>query len=218
MVIVECDYYRKILNKFLDNNKIQTFYLLKHDNGNFINIKEEKYIDKITLAYLGSINNLIDIDKIELVIKKLQMIKPVKLKVIGTGEKKDIFLNRMNSINVETEYFGMIFDENRKSYIFQDCYFGINIYKNNVEIGLTMKSVDYFQMGLPILNSIKGDTEELVKSNSLGININEFYDYEVLNYLNNIYEVKNHVREFYMRNFDDCNVDIKMDKIFKNLF
>ena len=45
--------------------------------------------------------------------------------------------------------------------------------KSTVEVGLTMKSVSYFQLGLPIINNIKGDTWNLIKEYDAGINIVE---------------------------------------------
>ena len=39
--------------------------------------------------------------------------------------------------------------------------------KDSVFVGLTMKSIDYFEAGLPILNTIKGDTWKFV--DELGI-------------------------------------------------
>ena len=41
--------------------------------------------------------------------------------------------------------------------------------KSSVCIGLTMKSVDYFRHGLPIINSIPADTMELVSKHGIGI-------------------------------------------------
>ena len=48
---------------------------------------------------------------------------------------------------------------------------GINIYKRHLNIGLTLKSIDYFRYGLPLLNSIPGDTSEFVKKYGVGVNI-----------------------------------------------
>lgn len=45
--------------------------------------------------------------------------------------------------------------------------------KDTVCIGLTMKSIDYFQAGLPIINSIQADTAEIVNKYKIGINVTD---------------------------------------------
>ena len=42
--------------------------------------------------------------------------------------------------------------------------------KKSVCVGLTMKSIDYFEFGLPIINNIKGDTWNAVEEYGIGIN------------------------------------------------
>jgi hypothetical protein len=43
--------------------------------------------------------------------------------------------------------------------------------KRSVCVGLTMKSIDYFQHGLPILNTIPADTERIVRERGVGISL-----------------------------------------------
>ncbi len=45
--------------------------------------------------------------------------------------------------------------------------------KASVCVGLTMKSVDYLEFGLPVINNIRGDTWEAVKKYRIGINYND---------------------------------------------
>ena len=40
----------------------------------------------------------------------------------------------------------------------------------SVKVGLTIKSIDYLSCGLPLINTIKGDTWSLVKDKNIGIN------------------------------------------------
>ena len=48
--------------------------------------------------------------------------------------------------------------------------------KETVAIGLTTKSIDYFNAGLPIINNIKHDTVKLVDQYGIGINITRDLD------------------------------------------
>ena len=68
-------------------------------------------------------------------------------------------------------FHGKIYDGAQKQAIFDRCSFGLNIMKDSVCVGLTMKSLDYFAGGLPILNTIGGDTERLVQVQQMGINL-----------------------------------------------
>ena len=95
---------------------------------------------------------------------------PVKLHVIGEGENKDIFLSELKKV-CDVQYHGAIRDEEKKKEIFDLCHAGINIYKEGLFIGLTVKCIDYFQHGLPIINNIRGDTWKMVEENHAGINI-----------------------------------------------
>jgi hypothetical protein len=45
--------------------------------------------------------------------------------------------------------------------------------KDSVCVGLTMKSIDYFQHGLPIINNIPADTTEIVEKYGVGLNVKE---------------------------------------------
>ncbi len=44
--------------------------------------------------------------------------------------------------------------------------------KDEVSVGLTIKSIDYLSYGLPLINNIKGDTTKLVQDEKIGQNIN----------------------------------------------
>ena len=45
--------------------------------------------------------------------------------------------------------------------------------KPGVCVGLTMKSIDYFCYGLPLINNIPGDTWQLVEEHGIGVNCSE---------------------------------------------
>ena len=87
------------------------------------------------------------------------------------GESREIFLSSAAAAGIETHYHGAIFDEAKKQSILQSCEWGINIMKQGVKVGLTMKSVEYMANGLKLINNIPGDTRELVESISIGVNV-----------------------------------------------
>lgn len=65
-----------------------------------------------------------------------------------------------------------------KKNILQKCQYGINIYRENLGIGLTMKSIEYFQIGLPIINRGIYDTRILSDINKSGINYDNMISIE----------------------------------------
>jgi hypothetical protein len=203
-VIAECNLYRTILEKVLKRLKTETLYLAKRDIE--INMNPTLFTDEINLCYLGSINNIIDISRIKSIIKSINELKPTTLHIIGDGESKDYLVNEIRSIGVTVEYYGKIYDSKKKQDVFDKCHFGLNIMKDNVCVGLTMKSIDYFQHGLPILNNIQADTSEIVESNQVGFNITE----------ENIKEVAISVSSTNLEDFIEMRKNTK--KVFMELF
>lgn len=163
-VTTECEFYQnELYNEY--KKKMYTLYWARDSKPHHLEINAPE--DKVSLAYLGSINNIIDVELIKKAIQSIN--KKVVLHVIGDGESKDHFLNVLNPV-CEIIDHGVVRDENEKAKIFSRCHAGINLYKEGLYIGLTSKCIDYFENGLPIINNIKGDTWLMVKRNKIGIN------------------------------------------------
>lgn len=162
---VECDFYKEILSKEYGKD-ITTLRWAKEDKAT----TSRCVIDdsKLSLVYLGSINNIIDIEGIKNMISKIAY--PVKLNIIGEGEKTEDFVNSLKDV-CEVEYHGVVREKNKKADILSKCHAGINFYRDGLYIGLTVKCIDYFLHGLPIINNIKGDTWKMVKDDGVGFNV-----------------------------------------------
>lgn len=168
-VITECNLYQTVLGDALKGLKKGTLYFANKD----VNVVSKPKLDeeKMHLCYLGSINNIIDIPKIKAIIRAITDIKPTTLHIIGDGEKRQTLIDEVKNAGAAVEYHGIVYTHQAKQNIFDICHFGLNIMKDDVCVGLTMKSIDYFQHGLPILNNIQGDTEALVDKYGVGINV-----------------------------------------------
>ena len=129
--------------------------------------------DRLELCYLGAINNVISIPDICGLIKELTPKKPVTLHIIGKGERQEEFVEEAKKAGAEVIFYGAVYDEQKKLEIMNRCHFGLNIMKSSVCVGLTMKSVDYFRFGLPIINNIPGDTRLLVLEKGIGIQLED---------------------------------------------
>ena len=165
LLVCECDLYREILEKEYPG-KIETIRWARKPVARIS--KKQIGNDVLSLVYIGSINNIIDTGRIQRVIAGIDM--PVTLHVIGDGENRERFLEKMKEV-CDVRYHGVVMDEEKKAQIFEQCHAGINIYKEDLYIGLTVKCIDYFEHGLPIINNIRGDTKELIETYHAGINL-----------------------------------------------
>lgn len=127
--------------------------------------------DALALCYLGAINNVISISDIAQLIGALTPHKPVMLHIIGKGEKQDEFVTAAQAAGAQVIFHGAIYDDAEKLEIMNRCHFGLNVMKTSVCVGLTMKSVDYFRFGLPIINNIPADTKALVEEAGIGVQL-----------------------------------------------
>ena len=166
VIVTECALYQEILRKRCDARKLKTLYLAREAapfHGDW-NPPE----NRIALCYLGSINSLIDIPRIGEIIRGIDA--PVELHIIGDGERRDELLETARASGAEVFFHGKVYDPEEKQKIFDRCHAGLNVMKDSVYVGLTMKSIDYFEASLPIINTIKGDTWSFVGQSQIGIN------------------------------------------------
>lgn len=166
-VITECEMFRQKLQ--LSAETSGTVWLC----GNTLTAEVLPQLpeDAIALCYVGSINNIISIPDICDLIQKLSAHKKVVLHIIGKGETQQVFCDAARNAGAEVFFHGAVYDEAKKREILSQCHFGLNIMKSSVCVGLTMKSVEYFRFGLPIINSIPGDTKQLVEEKGIGVQL-----------------------------------------------
>lgn len=208
-LITECSLYHEILSEEY-NGEIGTLYWARNQKSVRYGLNLN---DNLSLLYIGSINNIINID---LMVKLIENYgKRVTVHIIGKGESKDEMIEKLNRV-CEVIYHGAVYDVGKKKEIFSKCHAGLNLYKNNLYIGLTVKSIDYFNFGLPIINNIIGDTSEFVSGYNVGINVDEksVIDFDVLKKMRMNNE---NIYKFYESNFiSDVFID-KLRKIVSNL-
>ncbi len=222
LIFLECARYRKELSYELVNKRSLVLYLFK-DQSEKERCLIQKYIESaereksvIKLAYLGSINNIIDTDGICKVINHIKRNgKDVQLHIIGDGENRDRLIHSVEGTGCEVIYHGIVYDEIEKIKILVSCSFGLNMMKKDVSVGLTIKSIDYFAYGLPLINNLKGDTWSLIKKMGIGINydgsckdavfkcIEELTTQEVKNKVLNVYDTY-FTREHYIKEVKRC--------------
>ncbi|AIQ76188.1 hypothetical protein [Paenibacillus odorifer] len=220
-IITECNLYQSILKDLLKNSKKDTVYLAKKEikivNNSVLNERE------FHLCYLGSINNIIDIQQIKKFIKALHEIKPTTLHIIGDGENRNLLIEEINSTGAVVKYHSKLYDAAEKQLIFDQCHFGLNIMKKDVCVGLTMKSIDYFQHGLPIINNIQADTAEIVELYKIGFNLTDTNIQELVYEITNIdleqfVEMRKNTKKVFNDFFSSVAFNKKMNVVIKELY
>ena len=166
-VYCECNLFAKVMGRQNDQ-RFKTLYWVKTNAP--VESTPKLSEEELHLCYLGSINNVIDIDYIVKMCIDIGRYAKIVLHIIGEGEKREELLKRIADTGAEVIYHGFLFEQEKKQAIFDTCHFGLNIMKPSVCVGLTMKSLDYFQAGLPIINNIDGDTAEMIETHSIGFN------------------------------------------------
>ena len=149
-----------------------------HRNSGVIHIKkpeliEPKFVevsDELSIVYLGNIGNIYDFVSLLEIIIGVRKKRKVFLHIIGLGPMLAELLASLNKENVDYFYHGASFDEDFKSRIISKCWFGFNGYKSNTEVALSYKSVDYLSYGVPLINSAKEDTRNLIDLEGIGYN------------------------------------------------
>lgn len=168
--ITACELHLDILRGQGVHN-LKNLFLIKERDITVDSIPKYYDLDVLKICYLGSVNNIIDIEKIVEIITNVSKLKKVQFIFIGGGENKKLLFDSIKETECEIIDYGMIFDEKQKQDVLVNCHFGLNIMKPQVCVGVTLKSLDYFSCGLPIINSIPKDTKELIKRYKAGINI-----------------------------------------------
>lgn len=211
-VVTECN----LFEKYMPECVCKTIYWPKDISPMSYEAKHTE--GKINLLYLGSVNNIIDVDLICQLIKGLKTHREVCVKIIGNGENKSSFIDRLEASGARVEDYGVVFDEKKKIEVAHSCDFGLNIYKDSTCIGLTMKSIDYFSYALPVINNIKGDTFDIVKNNCLGVNITNSINEQVIT---EIEEFMKNNKSFHnklaMEQFSREGFEQKMKAVFEEL-
>lgn len=167
-VILECNLYKKLLNKNLkcsscviplakkENNKI-TLFTNKIDN----NI--------LYVGYIGAFSHSYDFDSLIKILSNIKT-KKIHVEIIGFGELKSVVLEKLKINGIPYTDYGIVYEEDLKRDILSRCHFGFNGFKDNAIVGLSYKSIDYLSFGVPLLNNLKEDTWDIVNDLKVGFN------------------------------------------------
>ncbi len=216
-IITECALYKEKL--YLTNADV--IYLAQEDYQNF-KLKKVTLNHQLDICYLGSISHLLDIPLTISFLKNLNVLKKIKLHIIGDGELRQRFLDELKNNNISYSYYGVVFDSQKKLEIMSKCQFGLNIMIDSAIVGLSNKSVEYFKTGLILINSIGYDTQNMINDYNTGFNIcNENIEKVAkkvaLLDAKQINDLKLNSRNLFLKQFSEEVFKNRIIAIFKNL-
>ncbi|MCF0145364.1 MAG: hypothetical protein HUJ73_02135, partial [Eubacterium sp.] len=128
LIFTECRLYQELIS--LPREKTHTLYLFGKNEEEISGSGNNETADissPLRVAYLGSINYLIDVPMITEVLSALQKKTQVTVDVIGEGETKEKFLKALEQTKVTIADHGAVFDEDQKKEILSKCRFGLNM-------------------------------------------------------------------------------------------
>jgi glycosyltransferase involved in cell wall biosynthesis len=213
-IIYECQMFSDVVSKAHPGVSSEVIYLCKEDyyKGSFA--FKESSIDPLRFAYVGSINNIIDIDLIVEFMKQITKKRNSELVIIGGGESAERLFKLCGEAHVKVEDHSIVYDEDEKHRILSGCQFGLNIMKDSVAVGATMKSLEYFHEGLILVNNIKADTEQIVDKYRCGYNISG----DLMNTINHIADLDMASESVMRRNSRDVYESLFSEKIVKEKY
>ena len=213
-IVSECGLYVKKLKKFIKKTENKVIYWAHKKNDKDVSPDYDKMSSEgLHLLYLGSINNIIDIDGIATLISGLSEKMKVYLDIIGGGERKDELIAAAKNAGADFTFYGKIYDFKKKQDIIDSCHYGLNIMKDTVCIGLSMKSIDYLEGGLPIINNLNEDIGNIIKEEDCGLNIYEEGSLDNINDYVRIKEMKKNARKTFVKYFSEQCFEKALDEV-----
>lgn len=122
----------------------------------------------LTVVYVGNIGRLYDFETLLEVTADLGR-DSVQFFIVGDGDRREWLLDQLRQRGVAHQYFGVVYDPGELGSILCRAHIGYNGYVNT-SAAFSYKANTYFAAGLPILNSMKGDLQNLVTHHGLGLN------------------------------------------------
>jgi glycosyltransferase involved in cell wall biosynthesis len=193
----------------VDKNKTQELIKLS-------SLKLEKPTDEIWICYGGQLGTSYGFEPIIEALKALNK-NQIKYKFwfVGDGEKRPEIEEKIRENNLNAEVTGFVNYTDFLKYL-SCCDIAINIFKENTKVVHSYKFNDYVASGLFVLNSLKGETSEMVESYEIGFN----FDFGANNLTSALLEVCKNLKK-YQKWKTNCNklIKEKLDKkmIYSNL-
>jgi hypothetical protein len=168
----------------------------------------EKNKNELWICYGGSLGNSYDFDTLLQAIQKINTIYDYKLLFVGDGDKRAYIEQKIEQYNLNGLITGIVSYIDYLKYL-SYCDIGVNIFRENTQVVHSYKFNDYVASHLFILNSLEGETAELIDKYKIGRNFN-FSDHLLEDVLVEVCENWNLYKNY--RNNNRKVVDAILDK------
>lgn len=127
--------------------------------------------DEIWIAYAGSLGESYDFKALLDAVKSIHGKYQYKLWYIGDGVKHDMITDYIKVHGLNAEITGFLSYEQLLGYL-NYCDIAVNIFRANTKVVYSYKFNDYVAMNCFVLNSLEGETAEMVDEYKIGRNFN----------------------------------------------
>lgn len=131
----------------------------------------EKPEDEVWIAYSGALGVSYDFRTLLEAVKNIHGRYKYKLWFVGDGVKRGEIESLINEYGLNAEITGFLPYEQLLGYL-SYCDIAINIFRNNTKVVYSYKFNDYVAMDCFVLNSLEGETAQMVDEYRIGRNFN----------------------------------------------
>lgn len=213
VILGESVKYAQEAKRFNNNAEVYPLYL-GVDMGIVEKVKEqqpvktEKPENEIWIAYAGSLGTSYDFNTLLEAVNSIHGKYQYKLWLVGDGVRHEEIADYIATNGLNAEITGFVPYKQLLGYL-SYCDIVVNIFRNNTKVVYSYKFNDYVSMGCFVLNSLEGETAEMVDKYAIGRNFN-FNDKPLQEVLKDVLDNWN----FYSGWRKNCQrlIDEKLDK------
>lgn len=213
IILGESVHYVNVARKYNSSVPAYPIYLgIDCDNIEKLKVKSEISLQKngheIWICYGGSLGNSYDFDVLLEAVEKLNRYYDYKLLFVGGGENQLYIEKKIEKLKLNAIITGVLSYQDYLKYL-SYCDIGINIFKKDTFVIHSYKFNDYVASGLFILNSLEGETAEMIEQYHVGLNFN-FDDNPLDKVLQDVCKNWDYYKNYRL----NCNrlIDEKMEK------
>lgn len=131
----------------------------------------QKPEDEVWIAYAGSLGASYDFQTLLDAVKSCQGKFKYKLWFVGDGVRREEIANYIAANGLHAEITGFLNYDHLLGYLAY-CDIAVNIFRDNTKVVYSYKFNDYVAMNCFVLNSLEGETAEMVDAYQVGRNFN----------------------------------------------
>jgi glycosyltransferase involved in cell wall biosynthesis len=197
LISISPDYYKWALsNKSIDNE-----YILPLVQPNVIRVERKMLSNSpIKLLFVGSLGTTYNLEMILTIHDTLiQKNIPFQIHICGDGPRKEWLIE--NIVNRKHIVMCGWLNKDELQLKFDEAHFGLMLYYSNAPQGWPNKLIEYMANGLPMINTLKGESWSLIDKEKLGINFEANNVIELVKWLIELKNNHHTYQNYILRNY-----------------